>query len=95
MILTKQAHKDHENIERNGLKPQLSKILSTVRKNPFELSQGFEKLKGKLKNEYSRRISLQHRFIYNVFPNAENLVNHNGKIYDGIVKIISMWNHGY
>jgi len=40
-----------------------------------------------------RRINRQHRFIYEVLPNTENLTDANGVSYKGIVKIIRMWTH--
>lgn len=91
--LTKQAQKDSVNIERAGLKSKVVEILQTVRNNPYEESQNFEKLKGGLKGAYSRRITLQHRFVYEILPNTEGQENADGKTYEGIVKIISLWTH--
>ena len=79
--LTRQAQKDAVKVERAGLKPKVSEIIKTVRDNPYEESQEFEKLKGDLKGAFSRRINRQHRFVYEVLPS------------DKIVKIISMWTH--
>jgi Txe/YoeB family toxin of toxin-antitoxin system len=90
---TKQAQKDAVNIERAGLKPQVAKIASTVKNNPFEPSQDFEKLKGTKEPTYSRRINGHHRFVYTVFPNTESLKDPNGEIYEGIVKVLRMWTH--
>lgn len=91
--LTKQAQKDAEKVERAGLKPKAIEIIKTVRDNPYEDSQDFEKLKGDLKGSYSRRINRQHRFVYEVLPNDENAKDANGKLYKGIIKVISMWTH--
>ena len=41
----------------------------------------FEKLVGDLAGAYSRRISLQHRLVYQVLEA------------DGIVKVLRMWTH--
>jgi len=90
---TKQAQKDAEKIERAGFKPQVAKIVKTVQNNPFEPSQGFEKLKGTKKPTYSRRINDHHRFVYMILPNTERLKNHNGEMYDGIVRVLRMWTH--
>jgi len=89
----KQAKKDFENIESTNLTPKIAEILRTVRENPFEESQSFERLKYDLKGMCSRRINKKHRFIYEVFPNTENLKDANGVLYDGIVNIVSMWSH--
>lgn len=48
---------------------------------------------GNLSGYYSRKINLQHRLIYQVLPNDKGLVDENGEIYEGIVKIIRMWTH--
>ena len=90
---TKQAQKDTEKIERAGLKSKVVEIIRTVRENPYEETQGFEKLKGDLKGAYSRRINRQHRFVYEIKPNKENIKNTSGEQYKGIVIIISMWTH--
>ena len=91
--LTKQAVKDTVNIERAGLKPKAAKIIQTIRQNPFEESQDFEKLKGDFKGAFSRRINRQHRFVYEVLPNDESLEDTTGEPYKGIVKVSSMWTH--
>ncbi len=90
---TKQAEKDAVKIERVGLKDKAVEVIRTVRKNPFEFSQGFEKLQGNLKDMYSRRINRHHRFVYSVFPNTENLKDVNGELYEGIVHVNRMWTH--
>ena len=91
--LTKQAQKDVVNIERAGLKPKAAEIIKTVRNNPYEKSQYFEVLTRDLKGSCSRHITRQHRFVYEVLPNTENLKDENGELYEGIVKVISMWTH--
>ena len=91
--LTKQAEKDAVKVERAGLKPKAIEIRNTIRVNPFEVSQSFEKLKGDLQGSCSRRLNRQHRFIYQVLPNTEGAKDKNGNLYEGIVKVISMWTH--
>ena len=91
--LTKQALKDATNIERAGLKPKAAEIIKTVRKNPYDESQGFEFLKYDLKGSCSRRITLQHRFVYEVLANTDGSKDADGNLYDGIIKVISMWTH--
>jgi len=91
--LTKQAEKDAVKVERAGLKPKAIEIRNTVRKDPFEASQSFEKLKGDLQGLCSRRLNRQHRFVYQVLPNTDGVKDKTGALYDGIVKVISMWTH--
>jgi Txe/YoeB family toxin of toxin-antitoxin system len=91
--LTRQARKDAAKAEHAGLKPKVAEIIRTVRNNPYEDSQEFEKLKGDLKGSCSRRITRQHRFVYEVLPNDENAKDVGGEPYKGIIKIVSMWTH--
>ena len=91
--LTKQAQKDAVKVERAGLKPKAIEIRNTIRNNPFEASQSFEKLKGDLQGSCSRRLNRQHRFVYQVLPNTEGAKDINGNLYEGIIKVISMWTH--
>ena len=91
--LTKQAQKDAVKIERAGLKPKVARIITTVRQSPYEESQDFELLKYDLKGSCSRRITRQHRFLYEVLSNTEGLRNENGELYEGVIKVISMWTH--
>jgi len=90
---TKQAQKDSINIERAGLKAKAVEIIVVVRENPYEESQSFEHLKGNLKGSYSRRLNRQHRFVYEVLPNNEKLKDEKGELFDGIIKVTSMWTH--
>jgi Txe/YoeB family toxin of toxin-antitoxin system len=89
----KQAKKDFKNIESANLTSKVSEILITVRKNPYEESQNFERLKYDLQGMCSRKINKKHRFVYEVSPNTENLIDPNGVPYEGIVKVASMWSH--
>jgi Txe/YoeB family toxin of toxin-antitoxin system len=91
--LTKQAQKDAIKVERAGLKPKAVEIIRTVQKNPYEHSQDFEKMTGDLQGYYSRRINKQHRFVYEVLKNADNMLDDNGVPYKGIVRVLRMWTH--
>jgi Txe/YoeB family toxin of toxin-antitoxin system len=89
----KQAVKDAILIERAGLKPKAVKLIGIVKADPFQNPPPYEALKGDRKGAYSRRINRQHRFVYAVLPNADNLKDESGTPYEGIVKIIRMWTH--
>ena len=91
--LTKQAAKDTVLIERAGLKPKVTEFINIVRVNPFQTPPPYEALKGDRQGSYSRRINKQHRFVYEVLPNTDNLTDASGTPYKGIVKIIRMWTH--
>ena len=90
ILNSKQAKKDAVNIMRNGLRAKVEEIHKTVMHNPYEPSQHFEELKGRLKGKYSRRINRVHRFVYEVLPNANNELDENNTPYEGIVWVLSM-----
>ncbi len=78
---TKQAVKDIENIKRAGLSEKVQKLISVVKVNPFQNPPPYEKLTGDLKDLYSRRINIQHRFVYQVCED------------ENAIKIIRLWKH--
>ena len=92
-VLSKQASKDLTKLTQAGLAGKAKKLTRIVRKNPFQTLPPYEKLIGDLDGYYSRRINKQHRFVYEILPNTENLTDDNGIVYKGIVKILRMWTH--
>jgi len=70
---TKQADKDARLLEQAGLDKTAIELLIIIKNNPFQNPPPYEKLKGDLKGSYSRRINRQHRIIYDVVPNTEQL----------------------
>ena len=48
---------------------------------PYENPPAYEKLSGDLSGNYSRRINIKHRLVYQVFKKER------------IIKIIRMWTH--
>jgi len=81
LIYTRQAQKDAKKLSAAGLRDKAEAILKILENNPFQNPPPFEKLVGDLKGAYSRRISLQHRMIYQVIKHRK------------IVKVIRMWTH--
>ncbi|MDR0305989.1 MAG: Txe/YoeB family addiction module toxin [Chitinispirillales bacterium] len=90
---TRHAEKDARLLELAGLDKTAVRLLSVIKKNPYQNPPPYEKLQGDLKGSFSRRINRQHRVVYDVLPNDENLKDENGELYNGIVKIIRMWTH--
>lgn len=78
---TKQAVKDIENIKQAGLADKVRRLTAIVKENPFQNPPPYEKLTGDLNGLYSRRINIQHRFVYEVLSN------------ENVVKIIRLWKH--
>jgi toxin YoeB len=78
---TKQAQKDAEKLAAAGLKSKAQALLSILEQNPYQTPPPFEKLVGDLSGAYSRRISIQHRLVYQVLDEAKT------------VKVLRMWTH--
>lgn len=48
-------------------------ILSLIEKDPFCYPQSYEKLCGKLRGLYSRRINRQHRLVYEILEEKKEI----------------------
>ena len=81
LVYTKQAQKDAEKLAAAGLKPKAQALLAILTENPYQTPPPFEKLVGDLAGAYSRRISIQHRLVYQVLDESET------------VKVLRMWTH--
>lgn len=87
---TKQAAKDARQLKSAGLDTKAKELIALVEANPWGTPPSYEKLVGNLSGLYSRRISLQHRFVYQIIPGA---VTEHDITYEGVVKVIRMWTH--
>jgi Txe/YoeB family toxin of toxin-antitoxin system len=81
IVYTRQAQKDAKKIAAAGLRQKVEKLLEILFENPFQTPPPFEKLIGDLSGAYSRRITIQHRLVYQVFQKIKT------------VKVIRMWTH--
>jgi len=90
---TKTAAKDYDRLESAGLRRKRDELLDIVEKDPYQYPPEYEIMKHDMKGAYSRRINRKHRFVYHVLPNTENSKDENGELYDGVVKILTMWTH--
>jgi toxin YoeB len=81
LVYTKEAQKDAKKLSAAGLRPKAQKLLDLLAENPFETPPRFEKLLGDMAGAYSRRISIQHRLVYQVLEKEK------------VVKVIRMWTH--
>ncbi|MDR0857502.1 MAG: Txe/YoeB family addiction module toxin [Oscillospiraceae bacterium] len=93
LIYTSQAKHDWKIVKRSLHRKTVNNLLEIVKRNPLEYPPEFEYLLGNMDGAISRRINKKHRFVYEILPNSDSLTNETGAVYDGIVKIISMWNH--
>ncbi len=81
IVYTRQAQKDAKKVAAAGLKPKAEKLLEILTKNLYQTPPPFEKLVGDLSGAYSRRITIQHRLVYQVLEEIRT------------VKVIRMWTH--
>lgn len=87
---SKQSQKDAKNLQAAKLTKKAQEFVDIVRENPFQSPPPFESLTENLRGLYSRRLNIQHRFVYQVIDKPMEI---NGVKYEGTVKIIRMWTH--
>lgn len=68
LVYSRQAQKDAKKLASSGLKDKAKALLDVLAKDPFATPPQYEKLVGDLAGCYSRRINIQHRLVYEVFP---------------------------
>lgn len=90
VVFTKQAAKDAKKLRAAGLAEKAKRLVETVRLDPFGTPPAYEGLVGSLAGLYSRRINIQHRFVYMVDATP---LEHDGEAYEGTVKVLRMWTH--
>ncbi|MFV8394300.1 Txe/YoeB family addiction module toxin [Corynebacterium hindlerae] len=81
MVYSRQTQKDARKLAAAGLKPKASALLELIAEDPFAAPPRFEKLVGDLSGCYSRRINIQHRLVYEVFPDER------------VVHVLRMYTH--
>ena len=87
---SKQADKDKKPLKRAGLESKAKSLLDILAKNPFQNPPPYEGLIGNLNGYYSRRITIQHRLVYQVYSDPVVI---NGIEYEGTIKVVCMWSH--
>ncbi len=81
VVFARQALKDAKKLAASGLKPKAQELLGILVINPLQNPLPYEKLVGDLAGAYSRRINIQHRLVYEVFPSER------------VVRVLRMWTH--
>ena len=81
IVFSKHAQKDAKKLRTAGLKDQAIELLEILKKDPFQSPPRFEKLIGDHEGDYSRRINVRYRLVYQILEK------------DKTVKIIRMWKH--
>lgn len=81
IVYSRQAQKDARKLATSGLKPKAEALLGVLADAPLATPPRYEKLVGDLAGCYSRRISIQHRLVYEVLPEEH------------VVHVLRMWTH--
>lgn len=77
----KSSKSDLKKLKHSLLRKKFDEIVQKLSKNPYDPSDGFEKLIPPENSFYSRRLNIQHRVVYSVDEEQK------------IVYIYSAWNH--
>jgi len=81
IVFARHAVKDAKKLTAAGLKPRALDLLAILEHDPFQNPPPYEKLVGDLAGAYSRRINIQHRLVYEIFPDTHT------------VRVLRMWTH--
>lgn len=81
LVFAKHAQKDAKKLKEAGLKSKAQALLAILGADPFQNPPSYEKLVGDLAGTYLGRINIQHRLVYEVFPQEH------------IVRVLRMWSH--
>lgn len=81
VVFSKHAEKDAKKLAAAGLKAKAQELLAILATDPFQNPPSYEKLVGDLAGAYSRRITIQHRLVYEVFTKEH------------VVRVLRMWTH--
>ncbi|MCD7815306.1 MAG: Txe/YoeB family addiction module toxin [Bacteroides sp.] len=90
---SKKAEKDKALLKGAGLDKKAKELIKIVSEDPFQNPPPYEKLMGNLAGNYSRRINIQHRLVYEVLENMDGITDPEGNEYLGIVRVLRMWTH--
>jgi toxin YoeB len=81
VVFTKQAQKDARKLDAAGLRPKAERLLRLLAADPIGRAPSFEKLVGDLAGAFSRRLTIQHRLVYQLLEKER------------VVKVLRMWTH--
>ncbi len=71
VVFTRQAQRDAKKLSSAGLRSSAEELIEILRENPYKTPPPFEKLLGDLSGAFSRRITIQHRLVYQVLDNEK------------------------
>lgn len=80
LVYSKDAQEGAKKLAAAGLKVKAQELLAVLSSDPFQ-NPPYEQLVGDLTGAQSRRINIQLRLVYEVFPKAR------------VVRVLRMWTH--
>lgn len=83
--------KDKKLLKAAGLEEKVKTLLNIIVSGSVKYNMHYEILSGKLRGNISRRINIQHRLVYDVIGNSENILSPDGTPYEGIIRVKRMW----
>ncbi len=81
LVFTRQAQKDAKKAGAAGFRPKIESLLALIAEDPYCRPPPFEGLVGDLAGAISRRITIQHRLVYQVLEGERT------------IKVLRMWPH--
>lgn len=81
IIFSKLADKDKKLLKQAGLENKTKELLDLIAMNPYQTPPTYEKWKGNLTGCFSKRISFQHRLVYEIDESNKEIF------------ILRMWTH--
>ena len=81
ILYSEYAQKDAKKLSIAGLDKKAKALIEILKEDPWRTPPSYEKLVGDLQGLYSRRITIQHRLVYEVRES------------DRTVRILRMWSH--
>ncbi len=81
ILYSKYAQKDAKKLSAAGLDKKTKALIGILKEDPWRTPPPYEKLVGDLQGFYSRRITIQHRLVYEVRES------------DRTVRILRMWSY--
>lgn len=79
LVFSRHTGKDAKKLAAAGLKSKAQELLAVLSNDPFQNPPPYEKLVGDLAGACCRRISFQHRLVYEVF------------VEERVVRVLGMW----
>lgn len=81
IVYTKKAAEDITKLQVTKLDGKAKALIDIIREDPYQTPPSYKMLRALLHGAYSRRITIQHRLIYQVIEKEK------------VVKIIGLWTH--